>query len=106
MECFDAQVRVELPDGEILYNLREAEVVIESWRRYVFVSSPGAARAWARQRSSVATLTPTSRETASTAAPSGGKAARDAVPECLSVSCHSRLSAPPRSAVLNARQLV
>jgi hypothetical protein len=30
VECFDAQVRVELPDGEIFYRMREAEVAIES----------------------------------------------------------------------------
>ena len=54
-----------------------AVVIIASSRaagvqRWLLVSSPGAARAWARQRSSVPTLTPTSRETTSMAAFSGG----------------------------------
>ncbi len=41
-------------------------------QRWLLVSSPGAARAWARQRSNVPMLTPTSRETTSMAALSGG----------------------------------
>ncbi len=31
---FNARLRDELLDGEIFYSLREAEVVIESWRRH------------------------------------------------------------------------
>ncbi len=31
---FNARLRDELPNGEIFYPLREAEVVIESWRRH------------------------------------------------------------------------
>ena len=34
MESFNARLRDELLDGEIFYTLREAEVVIESWRRH------------------------------------------------------------------------
>src|SRR5215212_5623074 len=34
VESFDARLRDELLDGEIFYTLREAEVVIESWRRH------------------------------------------------------------------------
>ena len=34
VESFDARRRDELLDGEIFYSLREAEVVIESWRRH------------------------------------------------------------------------
>ena len=33
MESFDARLRDGLLDGEIFDTLREAEVVIESWRR-------------------------------------------------------------------------
>jgi transposase InsO family protein len=33
VESFNARLRDELLDGEIFYSLREAEVVIESWRR-------------------------------------------------------------------------
>ena len=44
-----------------------AGIDVRTFQRWLLVSSPGAARAWARQRSSVPTLTPTSRETTSTA---------------------------------------
>jgi putative transposase len=33
IESFNARLRGELLDGEIFYSLREAEVVVESWRR-------------------------------------------------------------------------
>ncbi len=33
VESFDARLRDELLDGEIFYSLREAQVVIEGWRR-------------------------------------------------------------------------
>jgi transposase InsO family protein len=34
VESFDARLRDELLDGEIFHGLREAQVVIESWRRH------------------------------------------------------------------------
>lgn len=34
VESFNARLRDELLDGEIFYSLREAEIVIESWRRH------------------------------------------------------------------------
>jgi hypothetical protein len=34
VESFNARLRDELLDGEIFYSLREAEVVIESWRQH------------------------------------------------------------------------
>jgi len=34
IESFNARLRDELLDGEIFYRLREAQVVIESWRRH------------------------------------------------------------------------
>ena len=34
VESFNARLRDELLDGEVFYSLREAEVVIESWRRH------------------------------------------------------------------------
>jgi transposase InsO family protein len=34
IESFNARLRDELRDGEIFYSLREAQVVIESWRRH------------------------------------------------------------------------
>jgi transposase InsO family protein len=33
IESFNARLRDELLDGEIFYTLREAQIVIESWRR-------------------------------------------------------------------------
>ena len=34
VESFNARLRDELLNGEIFYTLREAQVVIESWRRH------------------------------------------------------------------------
>ena len=34
VERFNARLRDELLDGEIFYTLREAQIVIESWRRH------------------------------------------------------------------------
>ena len=34
IESFNARMRDELLDGEIFYTLREAQIVIESWRRH------------------------------------------------------------------------
>jgi transposase InsO family protein len=34
VESFNARLRDELLDGEIFYTLREAQTVIESWRRH------------------------------------------------------------------------
>ena len=34
VESFNARLRDELLKGEIFYSLREAQVVIESWRRH------------------------------------------------------------------------
>jgi hypothetical protein len=34
IESFNACLRDELLDGEIFYSLREAKVIIESWRRH------------------------------------------------------------------------
>ena len=42
VESFDARLRDELLDGEIFYTLREAEVVIESWRRHYDTVRPHA----------------------------------------------------------------
>jgi Integrase core domain len=37
VESFNGKLRDELLDGEVFYSLREAEVVIESWRRHLYV---------------------------------------------------------------------
>ena len=34
IESFNGRLRDELLDGEIFYSLREARIVIESWRRH------------------------------------------------------------------------
>ena len=49
-----------------------AGIDLRTFQRWPSASSPGAARACARQRSKVATLTPTSRDTTSMGALSGG----------------------------------
>ncbi len=43
VESFNARLRDELLDGEIFYGLREAQVVIEGWRRHYNTSRPHSA---------------------------------------------------------------
>ena len=40
IESFNARLRDELLDGEIFYSLREARIVIESWRRHYNTERP------------------------------------------------------------------
>jgi transposase InsO family protein len=42
VEAFNARLRDELLDGEIFYSLREAQIVIESWRRHYNAVRPHA----------------------------------------------------------------
>ena len=42
MENFNARLRDELLDGEILYALKEAKIVIETWRRHCNAVRPHA----------------------------------------------------------------
>src|SRR5262249_43685104 len=42
IESFNARLRDELLDGEIFYTLREAQIVIESWRRHYNMIRPHA----------------------------------------------------------------
>ena len=42
VESFNARLRDELLDGEIFYTLREAQIVIESWRRHYNTIRPHA----------------------------------------------------------------
>ena len=42
VESFNARLRDELLNGEIFYSLREAEVIIESWRRHYNTVRPHA----------------------------------------------------------------
>jgi putative transposase len=48
VESFNARLRDELLDGEIFYGLREAQVVIESWRRHYNTVRPHSSRGAAR----------------------------------------------------------
>ena len=41
-EPFNARLRDELLDGEIFYSLREAQIIIESWRRHYNTVRPHA----------------------------------------------------------------
>jgi hypothetical protein len=40
IESFNAPLRDELLNGEIFYSLREAQIVVESWRRHYNTISP------------------------------------------------------------------
>ena len=42
IESFNARLRDELLNGEIFYSLREAQIVIESWRRHYNAVRPHA----------------------------------------------------------------
>ena len=42
IESFNARLRDELLDGEIFYTLKEAQIVIESWRRHYNAVRPHA----------------------------------------------------------------
>lgn len=42
IESFNARLRDELLDGEIFYSLREAQIIIESWRRHCNAVRPHA----------------------------------------------------------------
>jgi len=42
VESFNARLRDELLKGEIFYSLREAQVVVESWRRHYNTIRPHA----------------------------------------------------------------
>jgi transposase InsO family protein len=42
VESFNARLRGELLDGEVFYRLREAQVVIEDWRRHYNTTRPHA----------------------------------------------------------------
>ena len=42
MESFNARLRDELLDGEIFYTWKEAQIVIESWRRHYNAVRPHA----------------------------------------------------------------
>ena len=46
VESFNARLRDELLDGEIFYGLREAQVVIESWRRHYNTVRPHSSRGY------------------------------------------------------------
>ena len=49
IESFNARLRDELLNGEIFYTLREAQIVIESWRRHYNTIRPHASLGYGRQ---------------------------------------------------------
>jgi transposase InsO family protein len=49
VESFNARLRDELLDGEIFYSLREAQIVIESWRRHFNTTRPHASLGYRHQ---------------------------------------------------------
>ena len=49
VESFNARLRDELLDGEIFYTLREAQIVIESWRRHYNAVRPHASLGYSRR---------------------------------------------------------
>src|SRR5262249_55200818 len=50
IESFNARLRDELLNGEIFYTLREAQIVIESWRRHYNTIRPHASIGYGRAR--------------------------------------------------------
>jgi hypothetical protein len=74
LQSFHARLRDELLDGEIFYTLREAQIVIESWRRHYNTIRP-ARMAWI-QAASTGGICPCLRRVAGFATPigSGGHA--------------------------------
>jgi putative transposase len=48
VESFNARLRDELLNGEIFYSLREAQIVIESWRRHYNAVRPHASLGYSR----------------------------------------------------------
>jgi hypothetical protein len=50
IESFNGRLRDELLDGEIFYSLREARIVIESWRRHYNTIRPYASLGYCLRR--------------------------------------------------------
>lgn len=46
VESFNSKLRDELLDGEIFYSLKEAQILIEAWRRHYNVVRPHSALGW------------------------------------------------------------
>ena len=46
VESFNSKLRDELLDGEIFYSLKEAQILIEAWRRHYNAIRPHAALGW------------------------------------------------------------
>ena len=46
VESFNSKLRDELLDGEIFYSLREAQTLIEAWRRHYNTLRPHSALGW------------------------------------------------------------
>ena len=46
VESFNSKLRDELLDGEIFYSLKEAQILIEAWRRHYNAVRPHSALGW------------------------------------------------------------
>jgi len=72
IESFNARLRDELLNGEIFYSLREAQIVIESWRRHYNTIRPHASLGFkppAPEGRSLASARPGNRHAQSRAGP-------------------------------------
>lgn len=59
VESFDAKLRDEPLDGEIFYSLKEAEILIEAWRRHYNTVRPHSALGWMPPAPEVSVTPPT-----------------------------------------------
>ena len=64
IESFNARLRDELLDGEVFYTLREAQIVIESWRRHYNTRRPHFSIGYQTPAAYAAQLTATGRSAA------------------------------------------
>src|SRR3977135_3811957 len=88
IESFNLRLRDELLDGEIFYTLREAEIVIESWRRHYNMVRPHASIGYRARRP---------RECSCPPSPHGRLRTPDPLRRPCSRWCHRRLipTGPP-----------
>jgi transposase InsO family protein len=59
VESFNSKLRDELLDGEIFYSLKEAQILIEAWRRHYNAVRPHSALGWRPPAPQVSLMPPT-----------------------------------------------
>ncbi len=59
VESFNSKLRDELLDGEIFYSLKEAEILIDAWRRHYNTVRPDSALGWLPPAPEVSVTPPT-----------------------------------------------